>query len=333
MTENKTSSVAIITENFIDTWRPGDSFLAGCQECTVYLADALKQHGYTVEVFLHGPTQCKTELYHGVSYRDFSCWDQIYPSQLPDNIILFKINPLRNDPRLQKSNIIFWSSDVQSTVSGNAIDHYVCLTDYHLTRNGWSGDNCHVFPHGVDTNSLDRNKTEKSDDLCLYTSSPDRGLGSLIEQWGNIKKRFPNLKLKITYGFKISKQISDMYGKLIITSTEEKIKQLCRFLDDVEYLGDVDKDEFERLLWKSKYWFLPLNNPDSELFCLSARKALYCESTPVIVRQGALLESTNKWVDFSDFCQGKNEVRTEEIDVEISSWVDIVEKYWKKILV
>ena len=52
------------------------------------------------------------------------------------------------------------------------------------------------------------------------------------------------------------------------------------------------------MYWKSEYWVLPLNNPQSELFCLNAIKAQYCGSIPVVRRVGALQETVNQFIDW-----------------------------------
>lgn len=315
-------SIILIGENFLRPWKPEDinTFLAGCQECLVLLAEALQRQGYKVKVLLHGPTKIDTQICNGIEYSDFSKF--IVDDSV---IILFKINPLPEDKRLETANVIFWSSDVQTNVSPDRyIKKYVCLTDYHLNRNGWK--NGYVIPHGIDFLSLRRNRTEKENDTMLYCSSPDRGLAQVLQQWEVIKTYYPNLKLYITYGFKIAKQILD---KSTLQS-EEELKQFCTG-KDITYLADLNRTDLEKLMWRCKYWVLPLNNPDSELFCLSAVKAQFCGCIPVVNKLGALTETVGDYIEFSSFCRGDTTIVRGKTN-SIYSWDDVVMKYWIPLL-
>jgi hypothetical protein len=55
-----------------------------------------------------------------------------------------------------------------------------------------------------------------------------------------------------------------------------------------------------KLFWQSEYWVLPLNNPDSELFCINAIRAQYCGCKPVVRRIGALQETVNEFIDWDE---------------------------------
>jgi len=315
--------IAIITENFLGAWRPGDieSMVGGSQECVVLLAEALVRGGYIVDVFLHGPTPAKTESRWGVTYRDFSKWEFSY-----DTVILFKINPLPRDERLRDVNVIFWSSDVQKSVPGNNeyVKKRVCLTEYHKDRNEWK--DAFVIPHGVDFSNLHSSEIKRENSM-LYSSSPDRGLLTLMENWTKIKEKFPDMKLYVTYGFKIAKQIS---GRISLSS-ETQIKTTCDMLD-INYLGDVPREQFEKLYKKCKYWVLPLNNADSELFCLNAVKSQYCGCIPVVYKIGALKETVGKYIDFDSFVQGNLETIKDTNIIPTFSWDEIVEKFWISII-
>lgn len=344
--------IAIITENFRQPWSPNDleEFLGGSQECVVLLAEALTRKGYDISVFTTGPTKCKDEKRKGIAYKDFNKFtlDAKY-----DNIIMFKVNPLHrfaDDERLSHINIIYWSSDVEKLPECKYINKLVCLTDYHKSRCGW--DDAVVIPHGIDTLSLIQNQTPKIKNTMMYCSSLDRGLGRLLTNWKKIKEKHPELKLYITYGFKISKQISSGIGTLLAEHNEENLKKICDNLD-VKYLGHVSKDDLEMLYWRCQYWCLPLNEADSELFCFNAVKSQFCGCTPVVTRIGALQNTVGCYIDFEDFVNGRTiekEPETgpmycshlrEEKDrdytdsprqVPVYTWDEVVKRYWCKIL-
>ena len=98
--------IAIITENFLKPWYPNDidNFLPGTQECVILFSEMLKNKAYDVNVFFNGPTIIETTERKNIIYRDFSKFS------LGDNydiIFLIKINPLTDDDRLEKINVIF----------------------------------------------------------------------------------------------------------------------------------------------------------------------------------------------------------------------------------
>lgn len=320
-------NIAIITENFLHPWSPNDieKFLGGSQECTVYLAEALQRAGYVVSVFLSGPTVCKTELRNGISYQDFSLFDLCHPW---DTIILFKINPLEDDPRLENINIIFWSSDVEKYVLNDRyIKKRVCLTEYHRERNEWrigerNTDGAFVIPHGT----YKGRTGVKKPNTMLYCSSPDRGLETVIRNWEKILMWCPSMKLYVTYGYKIAEDI----GVSVAKQAEDSLKKICNELD-IEYKGNVDRKEMESLYETCEYWVLPLNNPDSELFCLNAIKAQNCGCIPVVYKKGALTETVGNYIDFDDFVKGNLKIRPGSVFPNYT-WDEVVEKFWKPIL-
>lgn len=316
--------IVIITENFKVPWNPNDidDFLGGSQEVVVLFAEALKQSDFDVSVFTLGETKTETVSRKDVLYSDFSFFD--YNA---DFIILFKINPLK-EQRIKNSKIVFWSSDIQKHVPFHfdKIQTTVCLTNYHKTRNNW--ENSFMLPHGFDKESLNKNKKEKIPNTVLYSSSFDRGIETLINSWSTIKKYFPNLKLKITYGFKIANQFASNLGKELNSKSEKHIKEVCEILD-IEYLSNISRNEIEKLYWESEYWILPLNNADSELFCINAIKAQYCGCIPIVNKIGALKETVSDYIPFDEFVKGNKNIIKNENTIPSYSWLEIVNK-WKE---
>lgn len=313
--------IAIITENFLVPWYPDDidDFLGGSQECVVLLAEALNRQGYNVDVYTMGPTKINDVVRNGVKYREYS---KFIVSNSYDTIILFKINPTD----LQHPNIIYWSSDREERPKNKYINKYVCLTQYHKQRCNWT--DALVIPHGIDTNSLLANRTKKIPNTMVYCSSLDRGLDNLLQHWPQIKNNHPNLKLYVTYGYKIVKQF---INSPLIDKKEEQLQEHCRNMD-IEYLGHISKDEMEKLYWKCQYWCLPLNNPDSELFCFNALKSRFCGCTPVVYKKGALTETVGSFIDFDDFVRGDLSVQGTNHPVQVQTWDDIINNYWNKII-
>jgi len=321
--------IAIITENFVSPWYPNDldSFLGGSQECVVLLAQALRSIGHTVDVFMYGPCPCQTVIYNSIRYQDFSKFQPTYQT-----VILFKINPFKQ-PLSAGTNVIYWSSDIENKPTLPGIRYYVSLTQYHRLKNNWGlpADISPVIPHGIDMQSLLDNKTEKEADTMLYSSSLDRGFTTLITDWPKIKQNNSKMKLYVTYGFKIAKQISYGLMKVIINNNEESLINECKDLG-ITYLGNISKNELEKLYWKCQYWVLPLNNEKSELFCFNAIKAQLCGCIPIVNKIGALTETVGDYINYKDFVNNQMKVIRADNTPPIYSWPEVVNKYWKKII-
>lgn len=327
--------IAIITENFLIPWYPDDidDFLGGSQEVIVLFSEMLKRNGYDVSVFTFcesKETIIKPCLRNEISYTNFDEFKKCYSEF--KTIILFKVNPLLElkNKFTSHQKIIFWSSDVQKVVPRyfDLIRTRVCLTNYHKQMNQW--DDAIVIPHGIDKKSLDENKADKIPNTVLFSSSLDRGLEELVNAWSNIKKHFPNLKLKVTYGFKISNQISSNIGKQFIKVYEKNVIDVCSFLG-IEYLANISKKEMEKLYWESEYWILPLNKAESELFCLNAIKAQYCGCIPIVNKIGALQETVGDYIPFENLLKGDKTIKKANNTIPSYSWDDVLQ-IWKPIL-
>lgn len=314
--------IAFFTENFRVPWRPHeiDTFLAGSQECSVLFARALKKAGYDVTVYMVRLSGSELlffdeETYDGIRYTD--CRNYISA----DLVILFKVNVEVQNAK----KIVYWSSDIEVRKPYPTI----CLTNFHKQRNEWN--DAIVIPHGIDIYSLEGNKRDKISNTGIYCSSPDRGLLPLILNWKFIKMTHPNLVLYVTYGF-------DNVMKLYPAEEAQKYKAIgdnvirnCQELGIV-WLGSVSRDRLEQLFWECEYWFLPLQKPDSELFCLNAVKAQYCGCIPVIFKKGALQETVGKYIDYEDFVKGNMKFRDEDTErVKAQPWSEIVKLWEEKV--
>jgi glycosyltransferase involved in cell wall biosynthesis len=308
--------IILITENLPETWKPDeiDTFLGGSQECVVSFAEALVNNGYSVEVQTLTDENCANKDVilcerNGVKY-ELNTVERFTPDS---TLIVFKTQLSFNHPKS-----IYWSSDIESQPPG--YEKYVCLTEFHKLKCGW--ENSLVIPHGIDFKSLDSNWVERDEDAMLYSSSPDRGLAILIQNWLRIKEHFPKLKLYVTYGMKLFEMFSKR--KIDISNLNET--------HDIYYLGEIPKNEIESLYWKCKYWCLPLNNPNSELFCLNAVKAQYCGCIPVVIWNGALRDTVRSYIPFEKFIQGETELREGNQNHLPHSWDEVVKTYWEPIL-
>lgn len=301
--------ISIYTNAVQGGWKPQqiNEFLSGGEESIVLFASELAKN-YKVEVY--SSTNKETD-FNGVKYlpRKVFSFSQKY-----DVLITWK-DKLPWILNVQADKKIHWSSDIEDRWSDgifNKIDRFVCFSRYHAQRNDWAKDKTKVIPLGIDLKSLMANKENGKENIILYCSSPDRGLETVLNNWDKIK----GYQLFVTYG--------RHHPQVVQKCNEKGIK-----------VGTVNKSNFERLLWKSKYWILPLNKPDAELFCLNAVKARITGTLPIINTPfGSGLEDTvDKYIEFKRFLNGDDFVGTNlACNTVPVSWEAIIKTYWLEIL-
>ena len=320
-------SVKLLVNHLPDGWCPTDlqSFLGGSEECVVQLSESLSRSGYDVTVF-HTQRIDAVDHLNGVNYVDRSSF--FYGED--DIVVVFK------DPRAIKDlikfkpkKLIFWSSDVEKPFRDDDIDAFVSISPYLKKRNIWVDGRVHrVIPHGLGLD-ITKDNEGKIPNSVVYSSSPDRGLEELLNDWPRIHEKHPDLFLNVTYGFKSFDSIhkdprASRYKKTLLT--------LMSALPNVKYIGQLSKVQMEYLYWRTQYWILPLNRADSELFCLNAVKSQYCGCKPIINDIGALRNTVGSHYSYSDFINGAWNWIEREADIKPMSWDDIVSQYWKPIL-
>ena len=171
------------------------------------------------------------------------------------------------------------------------------ISDWHKSRMKPEGFPFTTLYLWADLERLDRNKVEKEPNTMLYSTSYDRGLEHLLRSWGTVKEKLKLDKLYLTYGW-------DFLDGMIAGNPgmQEWKKMMLKLMEQqgIEQLGRLSNDEMCKMYWKSEYWCLPCNNPDTELFCINAVKAQYCEAKPVVRRIGGLQETVNEFIDFDN---------------------------------
>jgi len=315
------SSVKIFTNEVAGGWSPHDieEMLGGSEECVVLLAEQMAASGHEVKVY-HTPKHDEMGAFRkGVEYSPRA---QFVPN--PDDVVItFK----DYTPWVRGVNArikIHWSSDVEGVWDTSLVDHFVNLTEYHQRRNFFvRTDKRRVIPHGIDVEPGE--KTEHG--TMLYCSSPDRGLIELLQDWKTIRSHFPEMQLKVAYGF-------DLFDRVMGTNGFEFKRAILNLAKQpgISFLGTLSKDELNEQYRKAEYWVLPLQRPDSELFCLNAIKSRVLGCIPIVNKVGALENTVGDFIDYSEFVGGNPVLKESNRPVPAMDWAQIYENFWKKLL-
>ena len=117
----------------------------------------------------------------------------------------------------------------------------------------------------------------------IYGSNYARGLELLIDIWPQVERCFPKATLDIYYGWetfglldpKKANQLRHNIGQLVYQGVSEK--------------GRVGHEELNRAYGKASFWTYPCTQ--AETFCITALRAQFAGTIPVITQWAALSET------------------------------------------
>jgi glycosyltransferase involved in cell wall biosynthesis len=125
--------------------------------------------------------------------------------------------------------------------------------------------------------------SERNPHRVIYSSSPDRGLFTLLDTWPRIREQVPDATLEIFYGFegweKVISATNDTAARTVLRLVKHQIKTL----PGVTYHGRVPQKRLAEEMLMSGVWAYP--TWFSETSCITAMQAqaagMFVVATPV----------------------------------------------------
>lgn len=204
-----------------EPWSPASintTGLGGSETALVQMSARLAQAGWDVRVY----SGAEPGLYAGALWRPFTAWD---PTDDCDLLVVSRLCHVFDNP-IGARRTALWCHDHsypgQLTEERAAkIDAIVVLSDWQrerfarlypyleekltVIRNGITlhgiGDTDDRYPD-ADTPFAERKPR------CVYSSSADRGLDVMLEEWPKIRQRVPDAELHVFYGFDILDRVA-----------------------------------------------------------------------------------------------------------------------------
>lgn len=236
-------------------WEPTDTRLGGTEEAVREWAKELARRGHEIYVyrnFRESPHIVRDK----VAYLPREEYFEDLPGDICINIKSSEVAP--KEPTLYYTN----------ETNASELDLSKYLGVIHISE--WSLENIPVnnprkfiLPHGYDDTKIYPGK--KIRNQCLYASSPDRGLDTLLRAWLSAVPTPSDATLIVTYG-----------------AAEYDIP-------GVKFLGEVDEETMNQLYRESDIWAYPCNG--GELYCATGLKAQAAGCVPVIIPTMALEET------------------------------------------
>lgn len=262
--------------------------IGGSEEAVVYLSQELAAKGYKVTVFnscgdLEG-------TYANVTYKPYHAFN---PYDDYSILIAWRLSIFGNKMLKAKRKIV-WLHDVpiEGMFPKQEVDTYdkiVVLSKFHksLLPDYIPEDKIFVSRNGINQRDFEpKEQFERNPKRIIYTSSYDRGIEHLLQEWGNIRKEVPDAELHLFYGW-------DTYLKMMKQGRRPKefYDHMCSLmkLDGVYEHGRIGHKQLVKEFFKSAIFAYPSHF--EEISCISAMKAQACGCIPLVTNYAALKET------------------------------------------
>jgi glycosyltransferase involved in cell wall biosynthesis len=236
-------------------WEPTDTRLGGTEESVVKWAEELVKLGHEVTVYKN-ERPIHYFLHCGVYYLDRGKYRG--GGDICINIKSPEVSA--KEPTLYLTNETNATDLDLSAYAGVIWPSQWCVDNIPVNNKTF------ILSHGYDRKAI--YAETKIPKQCLYASSPDRGLDTLLEVWPAVYDQHPDASLLVTYGA----EPQDIPG--------------------VTFLGELDDGTMNELYRTSDIWCHPCNG--GELFCITGKKAQVAGCIPVIIPTMALAETVER---------------------------------------
>lgn len=278
---NNKLDIVIACGDAIEEWNPATvkvNGIGGSENAVIEVSKRLARKGHNVRVY----TSCGVNgegIFDGVEYHSS---DKISLIEHCDVYIAWRHANLLDVSNVNAKVKYLWVHDVCAL---GAKHSNLLKADGILALSDWHADNIervHNVPrsqivrtrNGIDNTRFSKFRNVKRNPRkVVYSSSPDRGLHTLLLVWPKIRAIVPDATLYIYYGFsnwkKTATSSNDTAQLQYINDLEMRIQMLSHqgvfFLDRVSQ-EELAKEFLSAGVWAYPTWF-------SETSCISAMEA------------------------------------------------------------
>jgi glycosyltransferase involved in cell wall biosynthesis/SAM-dependent methyltransferase len=257
------------------------SGIGGAETAASHMAEEMARLGYRVIVFT--PCGASAGEYRGVEYLDVNRFAHFVETHHVEVFVASRyVNLFDLNIRAAKKGL--WVHDVwaMGTALGDEdkvsrhydeLDAVFCLSPWHrdffAETHGISKDKLIVVGNGIDPARFDR-EVEKQPYRFIYSSSPDRGLDTLLDLFPQIRSEFPQAELHIFYGFENWDKSIEQSGDAALKAVRERIYSVLN-QPGVFFHGRVGQQRLAEEFLRSDVWFYPTRF--TETYCITALEA------------------------------------------------------------
>uniref|UniRef100_A0A6M3IYV5 Putative glycosyltransferase n=1 Tax=viral metagenome TaxID=1070528 RepID=A0A6M3IYV5_9ZZZZ len=265
---------------------PGTTGIGGSETAVVEIANRMAADGWGVEVYNNsGPLE---GIYDGVLYAD---WQRFNFNDNPDLLISWR-NPKLGTACPKARQRWLWQHDLNygdqrdltqfDLVCGVSAWH----ADYLRRCYPYAAEHISYLPNGID---LDKFKVEPTPTRvpfrCVYSSSPDRGLETLLRLWPQIVRAEPAAELHIFYGWE-SLMATARHNVPQLYDLRKRVEDSIAQMPSVKWRGRVSQQELAKEFLQADAWLYPAHFV--EVFCITAYECMAAGVLPVVSAVGNL---------------------------------------------
>lgn len=268
--------------------------IGGSETAAVRLGEELARLGYRVVTF----GRCEERVQGGVEYLDHGRFASFAATHHADAFVVSRYAPLLDAP-LRAARRYLWVHDVCAIDAADAqgdrvrrhyprLDRVVCLSEWHreafAAHHGVSPERIVVARNGVDPERFAR-PVERRRHRLIYSSSPDRGLDTLLAIFPRLRAELPDAELHVFYGF-------DNWDRALSWRNRPEERAWRRAIETaldqpgVVYHGRVGQARLAEELLRSDLWLYPTRF--TETYCITALEAQMAGVACVCSDLGAL---------------------------------------------
>ncbi len=260
--------------------------IGGSEEAIIHLSKGLVERGYNVTVY----NNCgvKAQEFDGVIYRPY--WEWNYRDK-QDVVVLWR-HPKMLDYEINADKVFVDMHDVIASGEYNEkrienVTKVFFKSKCH--RNLFPqipDEKCEVVQNGIVWDDF-QDEVERDQYLMINTSSPDRGLKTLLDAFSKVKERVPEARLEWAYGWGVWDTVHGADSEKM--GWKDELEKRMEEMDGVTNLGRVSHAEVADMYKRAGVFAYP--TAFFEIDCISARKAQAAGSYPVATDFAALDET------------------------------------------
>lgn len=297
-------SIAFVTAPLPESWHPETekvSGAGGAETCIMRLAPRFAADGWRVAVFGTPGVD-----HRGVDESGVEWWnsEEFIPNER------FKVVVASRIPELFAADVnadhkILWMHDVNVGPRMHAFEGFpdtiVGLTNWHVQHMGRlygiPKQRFNVIPNGVELHlyDIDKRKDDSDELRMIWSSSPDRGLGTVISLWPTIRSWYPNARLDVFYGWNIIDKIitkGDKRSGYLHKMKSELLGNIARIGGEeagIYQYGRVPQHDLSEWQLSAHIW--PYPTDFMETFCITAIEMQAAGVIPITSNLAALKET------------------------------------------